>query len=120
MRCEHCHNQLPDDSRFCQFCGKTLSPPTATPPAPPLYTKDPAFKTVFCRRCGKPIDKDTKRCLGCGKQYFRGVPPLVFLCVVLALALVGLMAVCVMQEIGYHARINELEQLVAIYKDQVS
>ncbi len=116
MRCEHCHNQLPDDSRFCPFCGRALPPPK--PPAPPRYAKDPATKTVFCRRCGKPVDEETKRCLGCGKQYFRGVPPSVFLCIVLTLALVGLMIVCVMQEIGYHARIDELEQLIKIYKTQ--
>ena len=118
MRCNYCHSDIPDDSRFCQFCGRTLPPPKPKPPVLPHFTKDPAFDTVFCRQCGKPIDDDTKRCLGCGKQYFRGVPPLVFLCIVLALALLGLMVFCVMQEIGYHARIDELEQLVELYKTQ--
>lgn len=118
MRCEYCHKELPDDSRFCRFCGRTLPLPPEKPPAPPRYAKDPAFKTVFCRRCGKPVDEETKRCLGCGRQYFRGVSPLVFLCLVLTLAVVGLMIVCVMQEIGYTIRIDELEQLVEIYQAQ--
>ena len=116
MRCEHCHNPLPDDSRFCKFCGKAISPAQKPKPIPPTYVVEPAFKTVFCRRCGKPIDEDTKRCLGCGRQYFRGVPPLVFLCLVLTLALIGMMAVCILQEYQYHARIDELEQLIEFYK----
>ena len=119
MRCEHCQAELPNDSRFCQFCGKTLSLPPDKPPVPPLYAKDPAFKATFCRRCGKPIDEETKRCFGCGRQYFRGVPPLAFLCIVLALAVIGLMVACITQEIAYHARIDELEQLVDLYKTHV-
>lgn len=26
----------------------------------------------YCRYCGKPINKDTKKCTGCGKQFFKG------------------------------------------------
>ena len=116
MRCEHCHNQLLDDSLFCAFCGKSVSLPKEQTNAPPICPAEPISKTRFCNRCGKPVDEESKRCLGCGKQYFRGVPPLIFLCIVLALALVGLMAVCIMQEIDYHARIDELEQLVEFYR----
>lgn len=28
----------------------------------------------YCSRCGNPIDPDTKKCRGCGKQYFKGIP----------------------------------------------
>ncbi len=119
MRCEHCHNTLPDDSRFCQFCGKAIRTPVPAPapkPAPPHFHTAPATKTVFCRLCGKPIDDATKRCLGCGKQYFRGIKPMTFLCVVLVLALLGMAVVCIVQEYVYLERINELNDILAAYK----
>ncbi len=121
MRCKHCHNELPSDSQFCQYCGKTLNPSVFVKqkPAAPRGGFEPAYKTVFCRRCGKPIDDKTKICTGCGKQYFRGVSPMLFLCIVLALALIGLMAVCLVQELQYHERIRELEQLMDLYKTRI-
>ncbi len=30
----------------------------------------------YCSRCGYWIDSDTKKCTGCGKQYFKGIPPM--------------------------------------------
>ena len=27
----------------------------------------------YCTHCGSPINEDTKRCMGCGKQYFKGI-----------------------------------------------
>ena len=27
-------------------------------------------KMVYCKKCGSPIDNGTKKCTGCGKQYF--------------------------------------------------
>ncbi len=117
MQCTHCHQSLPDDSRFCQFCGKTIAPsPAPKKPTPPRFSAVPATKTVFCRRCGKPIDDDTKRCLGCGKQYFRGIKPMTFLCLVLALALLATAAICVTLELSYQERIHELEQIIASYE----
>lgn len=40
----------------------------------------PRKKVKYCKRCGSLIDPDTKKCCGCGKQYFRqkmGVPIIV-------------------------------------------
>ena len=35
---------------------------------------DVAKKTArYCSRCGNPIDPITKKCKGCGKQYFKGI-----------------------------------------------
>ena len=38
MYCTHCGNQIPDQSKFCQYCGSTLSAPAEpqiqTPPPP--------------------------------------------------------------------------------------
>lgn len=40
-------------------------------PVEPLPAQEPAKKKTlgFCRACGQPIDGETGRCAGCGKQY---------------------------------------------------
>lgn len=37
-----------------------------------LYAADKEIpiKISYCKKCGQPIDNDTKKCTGCGKQYF--------------------------------------------------
>lgn len=41
----------------------------------PTQVSTPAVnKSIkYCSHCGNPIDPATKQCLGCGKQYFKGV-----------------------------------------------
>lgn len=46
------------------FSGKKDAAPSPTQAKP---------KTRFCKLCGDPIDPVTRKCTGCGKQYFR--PP---------------------------------------------
>lgn len=48
-----------------------------------------AKKQAHCKKCGAVIDSRTKRCSGCGKQYFRAkaVVPLLVCCVLLVLSL---------------------------------
>ena len=48
-------------------------------------------KVRFCKKCGGTIDKDTRKCSSCGKQYFRpkSAIPIIVLSVVV-LAFVGL------------------------------
>lgn len=47
----------------------------------------------YCSRCGKPIDPISKKCSGCGKQYFKGISAKIFLigaliiCLILSLVL---------------------------------
>lgn len=38
-----------------------------------LVTINKTPSNCFCRKCGKPIDQTTKKCTGCGKQYFKGL-----------------------------------------------
>lgn len=40
-------------------------------PAIPDSPKKTKYKNRFCKLCGSPIDPTTKKCTGCGKQYFR-------------------------------------------------
>lgn len=64
------------------------SPPTtvATPSAVP-----PQKNVKYCSLCGSRIDSNTKKCTGCGKQYFKGISwtvVLFILVIILAIALV--------------------------------
>ena len=58
-------------------------------------------KVKYCSRCGSKIDSDTKKCTGCGKQYFRGFKFTKLSIALIALAIVS--TVCVVQhnEIQY-------------------
>jgi len=129
--CKHCHNTLPDDSAFCQFCGKAIEiscePPAAPTPAPtsvsapkPTYAPPPApapaVKTVYCRLCGHPIDSETKQCTGCGKQYFRGIRPMTFLCIVMGLAILALAVTCLVMDYQYREQIDALQELLSYYR----
>lgn len=60
----------------------------------------PVEKTLkFCSRCGYSIDPITKKCISCGKQYFKGVSGktvcIILLAVLLAVSLVGNIVLCV-------------------------
>ncbi len=90
MICNKCNNGLPDDSKFCQYCGNKIE---ARPSEPvnafynqtsqtvgniynvayqqPKRVKLP--KTRYCSKCGSLIDNETKKCIGCGKQYLKGI-----------------------------------------------
>ena len=72
MFCIKCGQKIPDDSAFCQFCGSTLVPQAAEPvqPAAPVTVKKEK-KQKFCKECGSPIDSESNKCTGCGKQYFK-------------------------------------------------
>lgn len=56
----------------------------------PLPTKtnltDKPFKK-YCSRCGNGIDPATKKCSGCGKQYFKGISFKTFLVIMLCILL---------------------------------
>lgn len=46
----------------------------ATPnPQPKKATPVSKLPRKYCSHCGKGIDPDTKKCTGCGKQYFKGI-----------------------------------------------
>lgn len=59
-------------------------------------------KIKYCSHCGSQIDPVTKKCTGCGKQFFRGFKFTKFSVVVIVLTLViaALSTVCVLQYIN--------------------
>ncbi len=40
---------------------------------PVVNTSKATVPKSFCSHCGSPIDEETKTCMGCGKQYFKGI-----------------------------------------------
>ena len=50
MRCNKCGNELPPDSKFCQYCGEDLS------------------KANCCAFCGAQLQENMNFCPKCGKQ----------------------------------------------------
>lgn len=119
MKCYNCEHLLPDDSEFCQYCGKKITNelplqestdaktiiepidinesaelnsinvkkatvqiiPSVIVKNPPAETVDESGENIikqkhrnkFCKLCGGQIDVNTKKCSGCGKQYFNGI-----------------------------------------------
>lgn len=114
MPCPSCHQIVSGDDAFCPFCGADLTVPAPT--QKPYPQKPSAAKTTFCRACGKPIDDRTKRCTGCGKQYFRGIQPLTFFCILMLIAVLFMAALCLLQEYRYKERIHELEEIIESYQ----
>lgn len=39
----------------------------------PNVKQEPKIKIKYCSQCGSQIDPNTKKCTGCGKQYFKGI-----------------------------------------------
>ena len=79
-------------------------------------------KQRFCRFCGNPIDLSTKKCSGCGKQYFRmpsikkrGLVPKVI--VVLSFIIIGL---CVYRNIQYQNQIKQLHAQIAEQSERIT
>lgn len=56
-------------------------------------------KIKYCRLCGSKIDSHTKKCTGCGKQYFKGLKFTKFSAIVIALILViaTVSTMCILQ-----------------------
>lgn len=91
-----------------------LRPATAPAPqkenpviAPVPQTVKPV-KTKYCSKCGSAIDSKTKKCTGCGKQYFRGLRLTKFsvTVIILALVIVALVTLCVLQYLNYQRTIG--------------
>lgn len=65
------HTSLSNSGRLAETASKTAAQ-TNEVPATHSITPTVKPKIRYCTRCGNVIDPDTKKCTGCGKQYFRG------------------------------------------------
>ena len=135
MTCYNCGHLLPDDSEFCQYCGKRIEKQTAIQensttkenlsPVTKIQTEEAVknlkenrkakkAKVRFCKFCGGQIDAQSKKCVGCGKQYFKGIKFNKFLTTVLILSIVVLTSVIL--NIVQLVEINELNEDKEYYK----
>lgn len=96
--------------------------------APVLQNKK-SVKSKYCSKCGSVIDNKTKKCTGCGKQYFRGLRLTKFSVTVitLALAFAVVSTLYVVQYVNNQAAVAQLEnevdgleKLVAIRDSTIS
>ncbi|MBR4874357.1 MAG: DUF805 domain-containing protein [Clostridia bacterium] len=75
-------------------------------------------KSRFCKFCGGQIDAQTKKCGGCGKQYFKGIKFNKFLTTVLILSLVIILSI--ISNIVQLVETNELNTDIEYYKQKSS
>lgn len=63
-------SELPQINETPQNTPHKVKPTQVQPNQPPAPSQR---RIKYCSRCGKLIDPDTKKCQGCGKQYFKGI-----------------------------------------------
>ncbi len=116
MKCYNCGHLLPEESEFCQYCGVKIEEIDNVLGKTEVEQKSIKLddeqvdillsgdnveninpkkeknntKKSFCSVCGSTIDKATKKCSGCGKQYFRGILKPLLNCVLGVIILVSL------------------------------
>lgn len=129
MKCKSCGFNLPDDSVFCQYCGQEIIKDSVqknkehyamaaiieqteiengNQHVNPEDNKPETVggkKITYCKKCGGAVDPNNKKCIKCGKQYFKLsviIPIGYILTAVLGIALI-------VAVIFYNQRINSLE-----------
>ena len=86
-----------------------------TPIAKPLKIK-------YCKECGSKIDGKTKKCTGCGKQYFH-LPKVTVLRIIMIVIVLGLVGLNVYQYIERNQTVTELNEKLSRmieYKDDLN
>lgn len=86
--------------------------------------KEPSIKKRYCSKCGSLINNETKRCSGCGKQYFKGIKLTKFSISVIALTLIIVVtsAICISQALRIQDLIDdifELEDDIELLEDDI-
>ena len=125
MNCPKCNNALPDDSKFCQYCGANMDTTrvaTPIPPEPNHLNPPPSVKSPrpqYCKRCGNIIDSQTKVCSGCGKKYINWAKILNIKIIVPAILSV-LLALSLFSNIMQAIEVNEYQELIREKEDLIS
>ena len=146
MQCPHCHQLLPNDSDFCQYCGVNLSDIGRKVEVPlqqngngnvenrsrkkelskqeesinQSFDSTKQKKTHYCGQCGGEIDSNSRKCKKCGKQHFRIKTALpILLLSILSLCLIGAIIVLFLNNRTAVSRINSLEQAINQKEDDI-
>ena len=67
MICPNCNNEINDNSKFCQHCGKEIIISQIQPVEQPVAEEPHPEKTKICKVCGKEIPESAICCPLCGK-----------------------------------------------------
>ena len=135
MKCYNCGQLLPEDSEFCQYCGakieevatvliktetEEISIKSDDEQADILLSENnvktektnDSKKKAFCGVCGSAIDKENKKCTGCGKQYFRGIRLKPLLNCIFCVTILVSLFFNIMQYTSYTNLVNEKHNIV--------
>ena len=82
------NHTTPSDLRLDTEYTTTVMPPVSSQNQSVVSSTKHSVK--YCSRCGSLIDATTKKCSGCGKQYFRGINHKIILIIFVFLFLVSL------------------------------
>ncbi len=63
--------------------------------------KGKKVRTRFCSRCGSIVDNETKKCSGCGKQYYRGINVKILLNFLFGTVIIVLLVFNIVQHTNY-------------------
>lgn len=112
-------SELPQINETPQNTPHKVKPPQVqSNQSPPPSQK----RIKYCSRCGKPINPTTKKCQGCGKQYFKGISmKTVAPYVLLFIAVSSLVCnICLFYRIDDQtSTINKQQTEIATYKKKV-
>jgi membrane protease subunit (stomatin/prohibitin family) len=81
LQCPRCHNEVPENSRFCQNCGAQLVIMNRCPKCRTELPPEAKFcsscghrlgTTLTCPHCGTKLPPDTKFCTNCGEKVDKG------------------------------------------------
>ena len=95
-----------------------IAPKPSTTVVPPVSNKQ---KIKYCSNCGQIIDPISKKCRGCGKQYFKGISAKTVLailtCVLSIASIAGNIALCI-SNVDLRENISSLEKTNASLKEK--
>lgn len=66
MKCPKCHNEIPDNSKFCNECGASLATNSSNQDSPVPMDKQVHKDLVKCPQCGEFNYSDAETCSRCG------------------------------------------------------
>lgn len=76
------------------------------------------YAVQYCKKCGSPIDRKTKKCKGCGKQYLSTKKVMNVTCIaviIIAITYLGFIAFSLYQD--YTSVSKEYNELVSLYEE---
>lgn len=62
MKCPKCHNEIPDNSKFCNECGASLATNSSNQDSPVPMDKQVHKDLVKCPQCGEFNYSDAETC----------------------------------------------------------